>query len=590
MSFNKYGSKFLKGFRNYRVDAELSSSVIEEFLQSLDCPRALSVVIMLRHNEHDQIANLSFDPLAYPNWVSLRDAYAATKFLSKYKGFTLGYDLDEVAKAKFKEFELRCERTNYRFSNPSSDPLYMGASVRLHTAVVHKIERLLGDFSAEEFFSNPNWGPGASTLIPRRRSSSQEKFQCETGITRDLHSLIPTELMQKIYPAWSQHLIDIGFPVFQVGNKVITVPKDSSTNRVIAVEPGINLWFQKAIGDMIGSRLLRVGIDLTNQGRNQQLALIGSKTGEYATVDLSSASDSIASSVVEALLPQRWFSVLDSCRTRFGQLDGEVIKWEKFSSMGNGFTFPLQTLIFFAVAKCCVEDLHVHGDVSVYGDDVVLPTSAFKLFTEMVAFYGFQVNEKKSHSCSTFRESCGAHYCSGFDIKPIYLKDRLSSVPAIYRLANSVRRLAHRWLQGADACEVRFRPAFDHLVRSVPVAFRFRVPEGFGDGGFISNFDEATPSRAKDGVEGYHFYHVADVSLTHEDLRLGYELTALWRISERLGIEDFELKRPTMLKAIRNLTILESDMEGRNSVPSHDTVWRVVKSMARQWPDLGPWL
>lgn len=590
MSSKKYGSKFLKGFRNYRAGPELEAQVIHNYLSSLNCPRALAVWLLYENNEHEQLANLSFEPLTYGNKFELRDAYAATKFLSKFKGLSLDYDLDEVALTKFKKFELRCKQTNERFRNLSIDPSFTGPIVWIHNVSIRKIEAILGLFEPEEFVMEPDWGPGASTTIRRRDASPSLKFQLETGITRDLYSLLPTDLLQIVYPLWTDHLKQEGFPSFQVGNKVVTVPKDASTNRVIAIEPGINLWFQKSIGNMIGRRLRRIGIDLTDQGRNQKLALSGSITGELATVDLSSASDSISVAVVRELLPEPWLSVLDSCRSHFGHVDGLWKKWEKFSSMGNGFTFQLESLIFYAVAFACTEYLKLDTkSVSVYGDDVILPTSAFNLFAEALAFYGFQVNEKKSHYNSTFRESCGAHYASGLDVKPIYLKDRVSSVLSIYRLANAIRRLASR-RNILRSCDARLQTAFDLLVQKVPKAFRFKIPEGFGDGGFVTNFDEATPSRLKHGIEGYRVIQAVEGSTKAQEERLGYLLAELWRLSKRDIVKTDVTNRPTILKAIRDLTELDARILGRNSVPLHRTQLRISASMCRQWTDVGPWL
>ena len=599
MSSKKFGKEFLKGLYKYRVTDELFLSVCEEYLTTLDCPRALTVLILFRNGEHDQLAQLEFNPLHYESLLELRDAYAATKFLSKYKGLSLGYDLDEVALTKFREFETLCKQTNLRFKSLQSDPLYVGRTVRLHSAIVRKIERILGEFSSSEFFSQPDWGPGASTLIKRREASPARKFQCETGITRDLYDLVPLETIRAAYPLWASRLELSGFPTLQVGNKVITVPKDASTNRVIAIEPGINLWFQKSIGNMIGKRLRRCGIDLRYQSRNQELAKRGSYDSSIATIDLSSASDSISLAVVEELLPPRWFSVMDSCRSHYGDQSGQFVKWNKFSSMGNGFTFQLESLIFFTVAFCCAEYLNQDLNlVSAYGDDVILPRACFDLFEDMMTFYGFRVNRKKSHKDSSFRESCGSHYYLGSDVKPIYLKDRVSTVPAVYRLANAVRRLAHR--RNFYGCDARFRPVFDLLIQRIPEAFRFRIPEGFGDGGFISCFDESTPSRARDGIEGYYFLHVADLGLTQYVDTEGYLLASLWRL--RSQNTEFEERRELIsrfnrgsksrakLKAITAL-FRPDQKAGLNRDPLSGRVrLKVVKSLARQWYDLGPWI
>ncbi|DAD51889.1 TPA_asm: RNA-directed RNA polymerase [ssRNA phage Esthiorhiza.2_37] len=608
MSSKKYGGRFHKGIASYRVPESVTLSAIEAYYSSLDCPRALTALILFRSGEHEQLSKLEFNPLHYANHVALRDAYAATKFLSKYKGLTLPYDLDEVAFKKFDEFELLCKQTNSRFRNLLLDPKYSGRVVWLHHAVTRKIAKILGDFSAEDLFSMPDWGPGASTLIKRRDASPAKKFRCETGITRDLYSLIPWETLKEAYPLWADQLVDSGFPNFQVGNKVITVPKDATTNRVIAIEPGLNLWFQKAVGDMIGMRLRRYGVDLRYQSRNQELARKGSLTSKLATIDLSSASDSIASSVVEEIIPQRWFLLMDSCRSHYGTQNDSFKKWEKFSSMGNGFTFQLESLIFYAVACCCADYLHVESsDVSAYGDDVVLPTACFELFSEMLDFYGFRLNVKKSHKDSTFRESCGAHFVSGVDVKPIYLKDRVSSVPAVFRLANAIRRQAHRH-NSRYGCDARFHSAFELLVHSVPKPYRFRIPNELGDGGFISSLDEATPSRARHGLEGYRVRNVVEVSSTYQDDTNGYLLAALWQLHANVDLDfgfrehivDILLQRTERYTGERHLRLQaiatfirpsSQRMARRNAVSLNGRVsFKVADSLCQRWYDLGPWI
>nr|QDH91520.1 MAG: RNA-dependent RNA polymerase [Leviviridae sp.] len=605
MSSKKYGGRFQQGIASYRVPERVTLSAIEAYYSSLDCPRALTALILFRNGEHEQLSKLEFNPLDYLTTPALRDAYAATKFLSKFKGLSLDYDLNEVAFKKFDEFELLCKQTNRRFRAPQLDPKYSGRAVWLHHAVTRKIAKILGDFSAEELFSMPDWGPGASTLIKRRDASPAKKFRCETGITRDLYNLIPWEILERAYPLWAAQLVESGFPDFQVGNKVITVPKDASTNRVIAIEPGLNLWFQKAVGDMIGMRLRRCGVDLRFQSRNQELARIGSITSHLATIDLSSASDSIASSVVEELLPRRWYLLMDACRSHYGTQGGSFKKWEKFSSMGNGFTFQLESLIFFAVAVCCAEYLHVDSsDVSAYGDDVVLPTACFEVFSEMLEFYGFRLNVKKSHYSSAFRESCGAHFVSGIDVKPIYLKDRISSVPAIYRLANAVRRQAHR-NNLRYGCDARLRKVFELLYHSCPEPYRFKIPNDLGDGGFICSLDEATPSRARHGLEGYRVRNVVEVSKTYQDDTNGYLLAALWQLRASVDL-DFgfrehladillrQVERPAgerhhRLQAIASF-LSSSSVEGRNAVPLNGrTKFKLVNSLCQRWYDLGPW-
>jgi hypothetical protein len=174
--------------------------------------------------------------------------------------------------------------------------------------------------------------------------------------------------------------------------------------------------------------------------------------------------------------------------------------------MGNGYTFPLQSLIFTGVALAVCEYLQLKDDyIGVFGDDVIIPVEAFGLFEDFCEFLGFKVGAAKSFFDGFFRESCGSHYLRGVDLKPFYIKERLKNVESVYVLANNVRRWSHRNLY--YACDSRLRRAWTFLLRKVPKILRIFIPEGYGDGGFVGNFDESCPttvSRPEGAyVEGY---------------------------------------------------------------------------------------
>lgn len=573
MSSKKYDMRSLRLF-NKRVAHGTTRDQILNFLEALDCPRALTVAILLRYGEDLQVAQLSFNPDHYNTISDLADAYGATKICSKYSGLSTGLDLDQVALDKFASFEENCRITNRRFKDLGKDPLFNGPIVWIHNVTMQKISSVLGAFNPQDFLDLGGWGPGASTSIKRRDASGPNKFQHEAGITQGLYDLLfphgncAPSIMDE-FPNWSAHLRSNGFPKFELGNKIITVPKDATTNRVIAIEPGFNIWFQLAIGNAIGLRLRRCGIDIRDQTRNQQLARKGSIDSSLATVDFSSASDSISRMVVQELFSyepaKRWFLLMDATRSHFGSQQGKTLYWEKFSSMGNGFTFQLETLIFYAIAFATCEYLGLDtADVSAYGDDVIIPSGALSLFHQACSFYGFTVNLKKSHSgLSPFRESCGSHWYKGSDVKPPLQKEVLTDVPSVYRMANRIRLYAHRrW--NYSACDARFASCFYRLVNLVPRAFRFKVSAQLGDVGFISNFDEARPTRARRYIEGYFCRALVDRALTNT---VDYEGLLLARLHKG------------------------SDRELNNNVALSGRTRKAVKLiLVSQWYDLGPWL
>ena len=606
MSYDKRSKKEItKLLRTFRVPGKVTLSAAEEFFSALDCPRSLTAAILLRNQEYEQLVALECLPSHYNSASEFRDAYAATKFLSKNNFLKLNYDRKEVAMKKFFEFEELCKQTNNRFRDLSSDPLYRGPNVSLLHAMICKIEKLLGDYSTEEFFDGGRWGPGVSTLIKGEHVSAVNKFQCETGTTRDLFALVQPAF-RAAYPRWQEHLDTIpGYPTFELGNVIITVPKDAKTDRVIAVEPGVNLWFQLACGQMIRRRLQRYGIDLNSQSANQRLALVASKEDTFATVDFSSASDSISRKVVEEVIPPKWLTLLDACRSHYGIHNDQRLLWNKFSSMGNGFTFELESLIFYTAAAAVCEYLKVPIRVSVFGDDVIIPKECYELFCSFSEFLGFKVNLKKSFSSGYFRESCGSHFWNGVDVKPIYLKEMAQHPFGVYRLANSIRRLAHR-RNVIYGCDARLRPVWKLLVDSLPLLLRVKIDDRLGDGGFISNFDEVSPSRARDGQEGYLVRHATSVGVTQHSEASGLFLAHLDRLST---IEDFYTN---LLRDRTDVLTLDPSsnpprgenlrrwaksarFESKHPMGNYYTLrskTRITVSVALvpRWTDLGPWI
>jgi len=538
-SSRRRNSDILLEARTFRARRRYTDDAVFNFLSAIDTPKALAVWLLFKWKEHDQLTAIDINPDHYgENPYAFRLDLAAVSILSKAKFLGTTFDRKEVAFAKFLKYEELCRETNRRFRNPLLDPLNHGPSVWLLNATRRKVSVILGDYSPEEFVGNADWGPGTSTLIKGERVSAINKFHEERGITRDLYSLV-SDWFPVAYPSWSANLsrnYGENWQILEVGNKIVTVPKNAKTERVIAMEPGINLWFQKSIGTMIRKRLLRVGIDLNSQVRNQQLARQGSLDSSLATVDFSSASDSIALEVVRELLPPDWFQLLDACRSKFGTLDSGPIKWEKFSSMGNGFTFELESLIFFAAAQATVEYLREHehlgisSEISVFGDDVIIPNQAFDLFAEFSRFLGFRVNPDKSFHTGYFRESCGSFYFSGVDCKPLFLKEKLGNVESLYKLANGIRLLAHRY--GFNrSCDARFLDCWTAIYLWIPEPLRLRVPRDAGDTGLVSNFDEACPSRARYGIEGYYYRALARTSVKDKSEVEAVLLARLWQPS-----------------------------------------------------------
>jgi len=292
------------------------------------------------------------------------------------------------------------------------------------------IDALIGAFSG-----------GASTSRGRTMSHPAFKYVGRAHATSRCLELLP--LLEEECPLWfgDRAVSDIKFDIVP-GNVFFTVPKKSDIDRVACKEPDLNMFIQKGIGAHFRASLRRIGINLNDQSINRSLARIGSISNDLATLDLSSASDSVTREIVWQFLPETWFTLLDSVRSHVTVIDGEEHRNCMFSSMGNGFTFELESLLFYVLVRAVSYFTGTRGVVSVYGDDIICPSSSVADVVTILEYFGFLVNTDKSFTDGPIRESCGGHYLHGYDITPFYLRKPISRVTELIDIANKLRQWA----------------------------------------------------------------------------------------------------------------------------------------------------
>lgn len=289
------------------------------------------------------------------------------------------------------------------------------------------VDALIGSFSG-----------GASTSRNRTQSHPSSKYLGKADVTARCLDVF-LDLVEEM-PGWLGSS-PLYYNVVR-GNVLFTVPKKTDVDRVAAKEPDLNMFIQKGLGAHIRRCLLRAGINLNEQGINRSLAQRGSVTGELATLDLASASDSVTYELVAQLLPEFWFTFLDASRCHVTVIDGEEHQNHMFSSMGNGFTFELESLLFYVLARAVAFFTGTRGVVSIYGDDIICPTVMSQDLISVLAYFGFQVNPDKSFTSGPFRESCGGHYWNGCDITPFYIREPIETLPQLINIANKLREWA----------------------------------------------------------------------------------------------------------------------------------------------------
>lgn len=212
------------------------------------------------------------------------------------------------------------------------------------------------------------------------------------------------------------------------------VPKGFDKKRVISMEATTHQYYQKAVADCI-RRFVSAHKDMhicfENQQYNRDLALEGSEKGNYGTVDISSASDSVTLLLVEEIFrdtPLRPF--LSMFRTPFVIISGNILFTRKYLPMGSDLCFPIESIVFSAISKLAVQTSGCrHKYYRVYGDDIVIPRRAEKMLLYFLELLHFDVNQSKSFLGEPgFRESCGIEAYLGIDVSPIRISRRWNVV------------------------------------------------------------------------------------------------------------------------------------------------------------------
>ena len=318
------------------------------------------------------------------------------------------------------------------------------------------IAELLGDLDYS-IFEKARFSGGASTSRTRRHGDAYFKYN--SNVSKPVHvterALKYACALVKCTPLWNELGCNL---VVVPGNRVTTVPKKTEIDRAIAMEPDMNMSLQLAVGGHFRSKLRKRGINLNDQSHNQRLAKEGSVNDTLSTIDLSSASDSISYCLVKELFPVDWYTLLDDLRSPDGELpDGSNIVWEKFSSMGNGYTFELETIIFWAITKSTIAyecklssnpeaNLRKYTSsqyLSVYGDDIICPSKFATSVINVLAQIGFKTNLEKTFIAGPFRESCGKHYYEGLDVTPFYVRSPIDTPHRCVWLLNKLRSWAY---------------------------------------------------------------------------------------------------------------------------------------------------
>jgi len=263
--------------------------------------------------------------------------------------------------------------------------------------------------------------------------------------------------------------------------RMIAVPKTFEKPRLIAAEPAWNMWFQQALGDILRRKMCRYAwLDTTNQDRNGYLSM---EDGS-GTIDQSRASDRVSLELVRFLFGPYWFELLNAVRTpSVDCLCGDNHVLAKFAGMGSATTFPVETLVFAAIAMASMaitdglvidhpdrvaQLFSMYGDrVGFYGDDAVVPAAYVDTIRADYERFGFVVNNEKSYAFGPFKESCGVYSFMGIDVTPTRRRRLLSTKSDAVSIAAATsfyNGIVLRWSDQVDS------ELFNHLAESLGIA------------------------------------------------------------------------------------------------------------------------
>lgn len=276
-----------------------------------------------------------------------------------------------------------------------------------------------------------NWSPRLDTVFPRADFAFHD------------------------FLAWADEVVLERMRSDEPTSKLHAVLKDLTKPRLITAEPSENMFCQQNVRQFMYERVahswLGRFIKFDDQSQNRLLALRGSLDGSVATLDMRNASDSIECRVVGNTfrVNSTLLAALAATRTRFcdvsqGDDASRIVELNKYSTMGNATTFPVQSLVFLSAALACVSEHEVinpscykgprddGGLVSIFGDDIIVPTKVARTVVSLLECLALEVNVTKSFMEGPFRESCGVDAFRGVDVTPAYWHAPCDGTPESY--------------------------------------------------------------------------------------------------------------------------------------------------------------
>lgn len=418
--------------------------IIEGLAQDIGTPRALAVKLLVHAGEWTQLQELRCRPQDYNDSETYWRDCVITDILRKCD-LPTSVDREAAAVQTFLDCEAENCATNVRLSKYLHHGPFDGPGDILVAGFIDRwrknVNLILGNLPDT---LTPRFSGGATYADTGLLITTPDKMSSAPTLYPETRDLLP--LWGET--SWSRALVAQrpwkSDPRSVRGNIFFTVPKDGTKFRGCAKEASIPVSYQLAVGKLMKKRLLRIGINCEEaQDRHKEIARFSSVDDTFATIDMSNASDTVCRVLVQLLVREDWLELLNSLRAHYTRVNGKWFRLEKFSSMGNGFTFELETVIFASLARSVIADEGGDPDlVSCYGDDLIVPSFHYRSVMAALRLFGFQPNMKKTFGEGPFRESCGGDYWCGVAVRPHHIEKLPDEPHEWISLANGLRRIA----------------------------------------------------------------------------------------------------------------------------------------------------
>lgn len=461
--------------RSPLFQAEMHKYVCLRILQCLPVKNRQQQIQYLKTGDLAGYLNLDVDPLVYTDAFKYLVDAQAKALLSKCTLLGKSDTAKATTLKKWYSAEAKCKETNQKFA-------YLRLSTDLHKhsvyggdfAVLHEAKKYCQMVASSYKIGEPDFGPGSTFDWRGKDSNIVSKLRAVPSFSSSCYDLGMRILLDRMpYYALSSGIVkihenNISLNLDIVKEKVVkcaiseffTVDKKFLEDRGCGLELSGNCLIQKAIGDGLRSAHKQVsGLNLNfTPAKHKVIAQKASISGLHATLDQRSASDLVAVELVKYLFEGT--ELLDQMlqsRSTHMTVEGVTHRLEKFSSMGNGFTFELESVVFYSILWAC-RNLYNRGrgTISVFGDDIICPTSIVEHVQEHLRLFGFDLNDEKSFWTGPFRETCGGDFFNGVFVRPVYLGRKKYDDDRAYllSLANNVRLMAWRLnnAQGRYGC------------------------------------------------------------------------------------------------------------------------------------------